>query len=74
MQWFDWFQFTWGTWLLPYLNAVVFAIGILVLIWLIIHVEYGEKFSIKKTIIGIVMASLCLGISTHLFLLLIGLI
>ncbi|MGQ4913632.1 MAG: hypothetical protein ACP6IU_02665 [Candidatus Asgardarchaeia archaeon] len=70
---FDWFQFSLGSWIFIYIALIVFAIGIFTTLWVIIHVEYGERFSPKKTAIGIIILSLCLGISTHLFLLYLGL-
>ncbi|MCD6514896.1 MAG: hypothetical protein ABGF52_09000 [Candidatus Asgardarchaeum sp.] len=63
-----------GPWLIPYIVLAIFIIGIFASIWLIYHVEYSERFSIKKVVIAILIISLSFGytiffVAVHLALL-----
>ncbi len=49
------------------------AIGVIALIWLIIHVEYGREFSWIKAISAIIIASLFMGFGVNLLVVLLGL-
>ncbi|MHA1311422.1 MAG: hypothetical protein ACTSWR_00640 [Candidatus Helarchaeota archaeon] len=46
---------------LPFLGIFLIVIGVIIGIWLILHVEGAYKFSVKKAVIAIVLLSICLG-------------
>ncbi|MGQ4833445.1 MAG: hypothetical protein ACP6IS_06105 [Candidatus Asgardarchaeia archaeon] len=50
-----------GPWIIPILAWLIFIVGLFVSIWLIYHVEYSERFSVKKTIAAIITISLSFG-------------
>ena len=46
---------------LPGFGIFLIIVGIIIGIWVIVHVEGAYKFSLKKTLIAIISLSLCLG-------------
>ncbi|MFX0069349.1 MAG: hypothetical protein ACFFA1_08365 [Promethearchaeota archaeon] len=58
--------------LYPALGGLFIAIGVLVILWLIVHVELGREFSYRKTIASIVLLSFLLGFGMHFILLTLG--
>jgi hypothetical protein len=55
---------------IAWLLLIVFAV--LTSIWLILHVEYGDRFSVLKTGIAIIFIAIFFGFGIHLLLLTIG--
>ncbi|TFF86217.1 MAG: hypothetical protein EU551_02105 [Promethearchaeota archaeon] len=47
--------------ILPGIGILLIIIGIIIGIWLILHVEAAYKFSAKKVIAAIISLSLCMG-------------
>ncbi|MFX0097680.1 MAG: hypothetical protein ACFE7E_07965 [Candidatus Hodarchaeota archaeon] len=58
--------------LYPVLGGLFTAIGILVILWLIVHVELGREFSYRKTIASIILLSILLGFGMHFIMLTLG--
>lgn len=58
--------------LYPALGGLFTAIGILVILWLIVHVELGREFSYRKTIASIMLLSVLLGFGMHFIMLTLG--
>ena len=56
--------------MLGFLLIIFAAIGT---IWLILHVEYGDRFSIPRTTIAIVLIALTTGFGIHFILFFMGL-
>ena len=54
------------------LGGLCIAIGILVILWLIVHVELGREFSYRKTIASVVLLSFLLGFGMHFIMLTLG--
>ena len=54
-------------------GTIGIALGVLSLIWLIIHVEYGRDFSWIKAISAIILAALFLGFGVNLLVVYMGL-
>ncbi len=59
--------------LMVILGTIGIALGVISLIWLIIHVEYGREFSWIKAISAIILASLFLGFGINLLVVMMGL-
>jgi len=68
------FQIDFTDFQVPSLPLWIFAwlflvIGIISLLILLIYTRYGREFSLKLSIITIVLTSACLGFSIHFFML-----
>ncbi|MCK5345715.1 MAG: hypothetical protein KAR20_20035 [Candidatus Heimdallarchaeota archaeon] len=59
--------------LYPVSGQILILISILLSVWLILHVEYGERFSVTKALVVIVFIALFSGTGIHLLLFFIGL-
>ncbi|MHA1230523.1 MAG: hypothetical protein ACTSRP_16995 [Candidatus Helarchaeota archaeon] len=55
---------------LPGIGIVLIIIGIIIGIWLILHVEGAYKFSAKKVVVAIILLSLCLGFGIEFLMIL----
>ncbi|MFX1487107.1 MAG: hypothetical protein ACFFBS_08465 [Promethearchaeota archaeon] len=58
--------------LYPALGSLFIVIGILVALWLIVHIEVGREFSYRKTIASIILLSILLGFGIHFIMLAFG--
>ncbi|MHA1713050.1 MAG: hypothetical protein ACTSW4_03250 [Candidatus Ranarchaeia archaeon] len=57
----------------PFSWLILLVLSILVSLWLILHVEYADRFSIPKTTIAITIIALAGGFGVHLLLFFMGL-
>ena len=58
--------------LYPVSGQILIVISIFLSIWLILHVEYGERFSLTKTSMVIIFIALFSGTGIHLVLFFLG--
>lgn len=57
---------------LPFWAIFLMIIGIGALLWLLLHVEVGIRYSRTKTIIAAIIAVTCISISIHFILTIVG--
>ncbi len=59
--------------LYPVFGTAFIVLGIIALIWLVVHVEHGRHFSKAKALFAVVLGSVLLGLGIHFMLLAAGL-